>query len=118
MVQFIMKDVPKKPKRPFLITLMSILSVYAGLMFLYQAFLALIVAFAISDMMRFIVGGIIFLSIGIGLWLMKKWAVHLYTLSVIVNLIVLLLAGKFDVWAVVYPGIVVVIGYIQFSKMS
>ena len=115
---FIMKDVPNKPKRPFLITLMSILSVYAGLRFLYQAFLALIVAFDISNMIRFTVGGIVFLSVGIGLWLMKKWAVHLYALFAIVNLIVLLLVGKFDVWSVVIPGIVVVIGYIQFSKMS
>lgn len=54
----------------------------------------------------------------VGLWLMRKWAVFLYTGLTAVNQVVLLAMGVWNPLALALPLIVVVVAFINLSKMS
>jgi len=54
----------------------------------------------------------------IGLWMMKKWSIILYTAFVVVNQLVMLAMGAWNVLALLIPAIVIVVGLSQFSKMD
>ena len=53
-----------------------------------------------------------------GLWLMKKWAVYLYTGFVIFNQFVLLVMGVWNINAIIIPGVVITIGFIYLNRMN
>ena len=54
----------------------------------------------------------------VGLWMMKRWAVFLYTGLLVVNQVVLLAMGVWNPLALVLPLIVVVVAFMNLSKMS
>jgi len=54
----------------------------------------------------------------IGLWLMKKWAAYLYTGLVLLNQIVLLAMGVWNIMALIIPAIVVGIALYHVKKMN
>lgn len=54
----------------------------------------------------------------VGLWMMKKWAAFLYTGMTAVNQVVLLAMGVWNPLALVLPLIVVVVAFMNLSKMS
>ncbi len=54
----------------------------------------------------------------VGLWLMKKWSVIVYTALFVLNQIVLLVMGLWSVGALVIPAIVIAIGFANYSKMD
>jgi hypothetical protein len=54
----------------------------------------------------------------IGLWKMMKWAVFVYTAFVILNQVVLMTMGIWNIFALVIPAIVIAIGFIYLSKMK
>lgn len=53
-----------------------------------------------------------------GLWLMKRWAVFLYTGMTAVNQVILVAMGLWQPIALVLPLIVIVLAFINLSKMS
>lgn len=61
---------------------------------------------------------VIGLACMIGLWMMKKWGVVLYTALVAVNQVVLMTKGVWNLFALLIPVIVIVLGFAQFSKMD
>jgi len=54
----------------------------------------------------------------VGLWMMRKWAVFLYTGMTAVNQVILLAMGVWNPLALVLPLIVVVVSFMNLSKMS
>ncbi len=54
----------------------------------------------------------------VGLWKMKKWAVFLYTLLVVINQVVLFTMGVWNPFALLIPAIIIAIGFANLSKMS
>ena len=53
----------------------------------------------------------------IGIWKMRKWAVYAYTAFCVVNQVVLLATGLWNISALVIPGIFIAIMFSQVSKM-
>jgi hypothetical protein len=54
----------------------------------------------------------------IGLWQMKKWAAYLYTGFTLVNQIILLTMGSWNILALILPGIVIGIALSHVNKMA
>jgi hypothetical protein len=54
----------------------------------------------------------------VGLWMMKKWAAYLYTGFVLLNQIVLLAMGVWNIMAFIIPAIVVGIALYHVKKMK
>jgi hypothetical protein len=53
----------------------------------------------------------------VGLWMMRRWGVILYSGLTLLSQVVLLLAGRWNLLAVALPGIVIAIGFGYFSRM-
>jgi len=53
----------------------------------------------------------------VGFWLMRRWALYLYTAMVVINQIVFLAMGVWTIMALILPAIVVGIGFAYFSRM-
>jgi hypothetical protein len=108
----------EKAKRPIAITIICVIgfigaaisisvifsSVASGIGAWYPPYLAL--------------ASIVGLVCMIGLWMMKKWAVFVYTGLLVVNQVVMLAMGVWNPLALVIPLIVVVIAFMNLSKMS
>jgi hypothetical protein len=62
--------------------------------------------------------GIGFFVCGIGFWFMKKWAVYVYAVFGIIDQIVLLLMGRWNIISLLIAALVVYVGYKNLSKMS
>src|SRR5689334_10820576 len=56
-------------------------------------------------------GAAIGLAATIGFWLMRQWAVYLYTALMVVNQIVLAGTGLWSIGSLVIPLVIVVIGF-------
>lgn len=54
----------------------------------------------------------------IGLWKMKKWGVFLYTAMVVVVQVVLFAAHLWTPFSLLFPAIIIAIGFAYLSKMS
>jgi hypothetical protein len=53
----------------------------------------------------------------VGFWLMRRWALYLYTAMGVINQIVLLMMGVWSIMALILPAIVIGIGFAYFSRM-
>ena len=53
----------------------------------------------------------------VGFWLMRRWALYLYTAMLVINQIVLLMMGVWTIMALILPAIVVGIGFAYYSRM-
>lgn len=110
--------VVKTVKRPSSITLISILGILSGLLSFYFVFQNDIQGPSLGKTVFYVLGGIVFLSCGIGFWLMKKWAVYTYLIFAIIDQIFLLVIGRWTLLALLIPAIVVYVGYKHLSEMS
>ena len=54
----------------------------------------------------------------IGLWMMKKWSIVTYTIFFAINQVVLLVAGVWNIFALIIPGIVIAIGFSKYKLMQ
>jgi hypothetical protein len=61
--------------------------------------------------------GIIGAACTVGFWLMRRWALYLYTAMVVINQVVLLAMGVWTIMALILPAIVVGIGFAYYSRM-
>lgn len=53
----------------------------------------------------------------VGFWLMRRWALYLYTAMFVINQIVLLAMGVWSMTALVLPAIVIGIGFAYYGRM-
>jgi hypothetical protein len=54
----------------------------------------------------------------IGLWKMLKWSVFVYTAFVILNQVVMMAMGVWNVFGLLIPAIVIAIGFTYLSRMK
>lgn len=54
----------------------------------------------------------------VGLWMMKKWAAYTYTGLVVINQVVLLAMGVWNILALAIPAIVIIFALKNISKMT
>jgi hypothetical protein len=53
----------------------------------------------------------------VGFWLMRRWALYLYTAMLVINQIVFVVMGVWTIMALVLPAIVVGIGFAYHARM-
>lgn len=53
----------------------------------------------------------------VGFWMMRRWALYLYTAMVVINQVVLLAMGVWNIMALLIPAIVVGIGFYYHERM-
>ena len=111
-----------KTKRPSSITLISVLEIVGGFDLLYfilspgaQNFLQ---DHGVWETIFFAFSGIILIGCGVGLWLMKKWAVYAFIAYAIITQVYLISVGRWNIFSLLIPVIPVYIGYRHLSKMS
>ena len=107
-----------KAKRPSSLTIISILAICDGILLFYFIFQKGIQNFGIENAILFGIEGFVFLICGIGFWLMKKWAVYLFTVLVVVIQIYLLLIGRWTVISLALPAIIFYVGFKNLLRMS
>ncbi|WP_341502059.1 hypothetical protein [Gallaecimonas sp. GXIMD4217] len=54
----------------------------------------------------------------LGLWLMKKWAAYAYTLMVVVNQVVMLAMGVWNILALLIPAVIIFFALKHAPRMS
>jgi len=113
-----MTSATEKPKRPSLITLVSVFGIYTGLLSFYFIFRDGIQELALGNTLIFALGGIVFLVCGVGFWLMKKWAVYTYAVFAVINQVALLVMERWNIFSLLISAIIVYVGYKHLAKMS
>ncbi len=54
----------------------------------------------------------------VGLWLMKKWGLYLYTAGAAIAQIVLITTGLWTIVSLIMPLIVIIVGFLYVSRMT
>ena len=103
--------------RPTSLTLIS-LFLFFGAFITVWYFLRGTFGSSILNTILFIVSGIVFLVCGIGFWLMKKWVFYLFAAYSLINQVVLLVLGRWNLVGFLIVAIIVYFGYRYRSEMS
>ncbi len=113
-----MTEISGRGKRPLSITIICALGFVGALIAVYLVFspFAQQVGSWYQPYLGFSV--IVGLACMIGLWLMKKWAAYTYTGFVIINQIILLIMGVWDIQALIIPGIVIIVALKNVPNMT
>ncbi|HSL44543.1 MAG TPA: hypothetical protein VK897_13990 [Anaerolineales bacterium] len=107
-----------KRARPSSITLISIFELYGAFNAFYYILRLGVQELGMESTILFAVGGIVSLICGIGFWFMKKWAVYTFAAYSVINQIVLLALGRWNILSFLILAIIVYIGYRNLSKMA
>lgn len=107
-----------KTKRPSSITLISVIGIISGLLSFYYIFTGGITGLDLWNILFLGLISVVFFICGIGFWFMKKWAVYVYAFFGIIDQIVLLLMGRWNIMSLLIIALVVYVGYKNLSKMS
>jgi len=105
-------------KRPSSISLISSFLILGGILSFWFVFRAGIQNFGIGNTIVFLADGIVWIVCGVGLRLMKKWAVYLFAIFAVVEQVYLVLAGKWNLFSLILFAVVVFVGYRNLLKMS
>jgi glycerol-3-phosphate acyltransferase PlsY len=109
-------DALSPPRRPIPITIICIVSAIGALFTIPLIFSETARSIGAWYPPYLAFGAAIGLASTIGLWLMRKWAVYLYTALMVVNQIVLAGMGLWNILALI-PLVVVIIGFCYLSRM-
>ena len=108
----------EKAKRPIAITIICVLGFIGAALAVPLIFSATARSIGAWYPPYLALCSVIGLACMVGLWLMKKWAVFLYTGMTAVNQVVLLAMGVWNPLALALPLIVAVVAFMNLSKMS
>jgi hypothetical protein len=97
--------------RPGIITAICIISVLGGL-----ASIPLIFSIGGWHTLYLSLASVLGLICMVGLWMMRKWSVVAYTIFFVINQVILLTIGTWNIFALL-PLIVIAIGFSQYNKM-
>ena len=112
-----MSEETTKAKRPSSITLISLFSIYWGVMVFY--YIARVGAQNLGLLTMFIAMlGVMFFICGVGFWMMKKWSVVLCVALVVLIQFILLINGSWNVLPLAISVIIVFISYNNLSKKT
>jgi hypothetical protein len=107
-------------QRPVAITVICVLSAIGIVLGIIGLFAAASVLSAIASWYPIYTG--ISIVIGAictyGLWMMKKWALYLYTAIFVINQVIAFMLGAFSLLGLVIPLIVVVICWVYQARMT
>lgn len=113
-----MNDTPATSERPIAITIICVLG------FIGAAFS---IPLIFSDIARSIgawyppylaLSAVVGFVCMIGLWKMLKWSVFVYTAFVILNQVIMMAMGVWNIFALLLPAIVIAIGFTYLSRMK
>lgn len=108
---------PPQPQRPIPITIICIVSALGALIAIPLIFTETARSIGAWYPPYVAFGTAVGLASAIGLWLMRKWAVYLYTAVMVLNQIVLASMGLWNILALALPLVVVIIGFCYLSRM-
>lgn len=103
--------------RPISITLISVWLFFSALTVVWLIFRNYGAPSIVSSVLL-TVGGIVSLVCGVGFWLMKKWALYVFTIFAGIDQVALLLLGRWNVFSLLYFAVVIYFGYKYRSEMS
>ena len=105
-------------KRPILLTIICVVGILGGLLgipFIFtEAAKSIGLWYQIYASISIAAGFICFA----GLWMMKKWGIIIYTMLTGINQIVLIKMNIWNIFAIIMPVIVIIIGFIYFKEME
>jgi hypothetical protein len=113
-----MTDVASKPKRPFSVTLISVLAIYSGILAFYFVFSSGNQDPGLGNTTFDFLGGAVFLVCGVGFWLLKKWAVYTFAVFAAIDQVALLVMGRWNIFSLLLLAMIVYVGYIHLPRMS
>ena len=113
-----MENETTKSKRPSSISLISSFLIFGGILSFWFIFRAGIQNFGIENAIVVSIDGIIWIVCGVGLRLMKKWAVYLFAIFAVAQQVYLVLVGKWNLFSLILFAVVVFVGYRNLSKMN
>jgi glycerol-3-phosphate acyltransferase PlsY len=105
------------PRRPVAITVICVLSGIGALIAIPLIFSEAARSIGTWYPPYLAFGAVVGLACTVGFWLMRKWAVYLYTALVVLNQIALFSMGVWNVLALAIPLVVIVVGFIYLSRM-
>jgi glycerol-3-phosphate acyltransferase PlsY len=105
------------PRRPAAITVICVISAIGALITIPLIFSELARSIGAWYPPYLAFGAVVGLACTVGLWLMRKWAVYLYTALMVLNQIVLFSMGVWNVLALAIPLVVIIIGFVYLSRM-
>jgi hypothetical protein len=113
-----MNGTPATSERPIAITIICVLGFIGA---------ALVIPVIFSDVARSIgawyppylaLSAVVGFVCMIGLWKMLKWSVFVYTAFVILNQVVLMAMGVWNIFGLLIPAIVIALGFTYLSRMK
>jgi hypothetical protein len=111
-----------KTKRPSSITIISVFEVYGGFLLFWFIFSQGIQSFVqehgVSGTIFYGLSGLILFISGIGFWLMKKWAVYILIGLALITQVYLIAVGRWNVFSLLIPAVLIFVGYKHLSKMN
>jgi hypothetical protein len=117
-----MTTLATKTYRPSSITLISVFEIVGGVLLLYFIFSPgnqnSAQARSVWETLFFAVSGIVLLVSGVGLWLMKKWAVYAFIVFAIISQVYVISVGRWNVLSLLILAIPIYVGYKHLSKMT
>jgi hypothetical protein len=108
-----------KVERPLSITLVSVFLMIGNLLlawYLYRG--TLLQGRGVGESLYFVLVTVTSFVCGIGFWMMKKWAVYVYAILGVIVQIALLVLGRWNLFSLLLPVVIVYFGYRNLSKMS
>ena len=107
-----------KPKRPLLITLIAIFIGIGGGISFSITLLFLAVG---NTQPHVFVGGALAILMAVcvrGFWLMKRWAVWVFTAMVVISQLGAVVAGNFHLLSLILPGLLLITAFAYNPRMS
>jgi hypothetical protein len=101
------------PQRPVLITIICVISIIGAALAVPEIYTEFRRGYAPVLAISWAAG----LACTAGLWMMRKWALYAYTAVTAFNQLILISMGVWSPFALIIPGIVVVVMFIYGSKM-
>jgi hypothetical protein len=117
-----MTNTTTKTKRPSSITLISIFEIYGGVLLFYFIFSPGIQSFVqergVGETIFYGFSGLVLIISGIGFWLMRKWAVYTLIGLTLISQAYLLAVGRWNIFSLLIPAVLIFVGYKHLSKMN
>ncbi|MGE5641698.1 MAG: hypothetical protein ACM3Y8_01690 [Byssovorax cruenta] len=103
--------------RPISMTLISLWLLFSALTVVWLMFRGYGASSTVNSILL-AVGGIVSLVCGVGFWLMKKWALYVYTAYGLINQVALLALGRWNIFSLLLLVIIVYVGFRYRSEMT
>jgi hypothetical protein len=113
-----MNDTPATSERPIAITIICILGFIGAALSIPLIFMGATSSIGAWYPPYLAFSAVVGLVCTIGLWKMMKWSVFAYTAFAILNQCVLMAMGAWNIFALLIPAIVIVIGFMYLSRMK